>query len=62
MEGSKLKNDEKSKYTKEQLVNADKYRHSKDLLNALLDADKLYSHDDVEQLIKRFLKGKVKAC
>ncbi|BCI60637.1 hypothetical protein BN3661_01520 [Eubacteriaceae bacterium CHKCI005] len=57
-----MKNDEKSKYTKEQLVNADKYRHSKDLLNALLDADKLYSHDDVEQLTKRFLKGKVKAC
>ena len=47
-------------YTKQQLQNADRYKHNKDLLNALLDESRKYSHKEVEDIIKGFLKKEVK--
>jgi len=48
-----------SKFTKEQLVNAKKYSNRKDLLNALLQDNKLYSFDETEELINKFENKKV---
>ena len=47
------------KFTKFQIVNSKKYRIRKDLVNALLDEDKLYSFDEVDKLINKFMKSKV---
>ncbi|MFR0018661.1 MAG: hypothetical protein ACLRU3_01770 [Paraclostridium sp.] len=47
------------KFTKSQIVNSKKYRIRKDLVNALLDEDKLYSFDEVDKLINKFMKSKV---
>jgi len=41
-----------SKFTKEQLVNAKKYSNRKDLLNALLQENKLYTFDETDELIR----------
>lgn len=48
-----------SKFTKEQLVNAKKYSNRKDLLNALLQDNKLYSFDETDELINKFESKKV---
>ena len=48
-----------SKFTKEQLVNAKKYSNRKDLLNALLQENKLYSFDETDELINKFESKKV---
>lgn len=48
-----------SKFTKEQLVNAKKYSNRKDLLNALLQEDKLYSFYETDELINKFENKKV---
>lgn len=48
-----------SKFTKEQLVNAKKYSNRKDLLNALLQENKLYSFDETDELINKFENKKV---
>lgn len=47
------------KFAKSQIVNSKKYRIRKDLVNALLDEDKLYSFDEVDKLINKFMKSKV---
>lgn len=47
-------------YTKQQLLNADRYKYNKDLLNALLEETRRYSHKEVEDIIKGFLKKEVK--
>jgi len=46
-------------FTKEQLVNAKKYSNRRDILNALLEADKLYSFGETDELINKFEKKKV---
>lgn len=50
----------KDTFTKEQLVRSKKYLGREDLLNALLDADKAYTTDDVDKLINDYLKKEVK--
>ena len=47
-------------YTKEQLLQSDRYKHKVDLLNALLDSGKTYSRDEVDNIIKKHMKGKVR--
>lgn len=49
-----------STFTKEQLLKSQRYRERRDLLTALLEDGKMYSHDDAERLIEEFMKGKVK--
>jgi len=47
-------------YEKQDLLQSRRYRHQRDLLNALLKNDKRYTIDQVDDLIDSFLKGKVK--
>lgn len=46
-------------FDKEQLLQSKKYAQHKDLLNALLDAERAYTLQEVDDMIKDFLKGKV---
>jgi len=61
---STKKEDDKSKsvptFTKEQLLLSKTYINRVDLLNILLKDDVKYSHKEVEQLMDKFMKGKVK--
>lgn len=50
---------EELKFTKNQIVNSKKYKVRRDLIDALLDENKLYSFDEVDKLIKKFMKSKV---
>ncbi|HBF8525710.1 TPA: hypothetical protein OFA51_003653 [Clostridioides difficile] len=45
------------KFTKEQIVNSKKYVNRKDLLNAILKENELYSFLEVEDRINNFMKG-----
>lgn len=51
-----------SRYTRKQLLGSEKYRYQRDFLSALLDDEKEYSIQEVDELIKTFMKGKVKVC
>ena len=48
-----------STFSKKQLLSSKKYNDRVDLLNVLLKDDVKYSHEEVEQLIDKFMKGKV---
>lgn len=48
------------KYRKEELLLADRFRTSRDLLEALLERDQEYTVAEAEATINGFLKGKVK--
>jgi hypothetical protein len=50
---------EKNKFTKEQLVQSKRYMDRIDLLNVLLQTDKSYSLEEVDDLMNNFMKGKV---
>ena len=56
---AKEKKAAESKFTKEQLLTATKFANRRDLLEAVLEADKTYSIDEVEQKMKEFLERKV---
>ncbi|MEC1180347.1 hypothetical protein P9B03_17775 [Metasolibacillus meyeri] len=45
------------KFTKKQLVSSQKYQHRQDALHALLDANTMYSYEQVETILKQFDKG-----
>lgn len=48
------------KFTKEQLVKSKKYSLQRDVLNALLSDEEVYTFDEVDQKLHEFLKGKEK--
>lgn len=48
------------RYTKPQLIGADRYRNKRDILSVVLEDDKEYSFDEAEEAVNRFLKGKVR--
>jgi hypothetical protein len=50
---------EKNKFTKEQVVQSKRYVDKIDLLNVLLQTDKSYSLEEVDDLMNNFMKGKV---
>ncbi|EOY7157810.1 hypothetical protein ACQD5W_002367 [Clostridioides difficile] len=52
-----LSKEENYKFTKEQIVNSKKYVNRKDLLNAILKENELYSFSEVEKIINNFMKG-----
>ncbi|ENY8714609.1 hypothetical protein QVB37_18080 [Clostridioides difficile] len=52
-----LSKEENYKFTKEQIVNSKKYVNRKDLLNAILKENELYSFSEVEDRINNFMKG-----
>lgn len=47
------------RYKKSQLIYSKKYRDKKDLLNALLDENKMYSFKEIDTIIDNFLKKEV---
>ena len=51
---------EKNAFAKEQIVNSKKYANRKCLLGALLENDKKYTFEQVDAIIDKFMKGKVK--
>lgn len=46
-------------FPKESLVKSEKFKNEKDLLNALLKENEVYSVEDVNLLITNYKKGKV---
>lgn len=44
-------------FTKVQLLKAKRYGDKRDALNAVLDAEKTYSHKEVEAALEKFYKG-----
>ncbi|HBF2177005.1 hypothetical protein KLM55_14500 [Clostridioides difficile] len=52
-----LSKEENYKFTKEQMVNSKIYVNRKDLLNAILKDNELYSFSEVEEIIDKFMKG-----
>lgn len=51
---------EKTKFSKEQILSAKKYIDIKDVLNAILKEGQLYTFDEVDELVEKFMKEKVK--
>ena len=47
------------RFTKAQLMASNKYANRKDLIGALLDDNKDYTTAQVDELIEKYLKGKV---
>lgn len=47
-------------FSKEQLLAAKRFQERKDIVNALLSPDKQYTVEAVEQMIEKYMKGKVK--
>jgi hypothetical protein len=47
-------------FTKDALVNSKKFRNERDLLSAILKDDVEYTISEVEEMIMKYMKGKVK--
>lgn len=47
-------------YSKRQFLSSEKYKKHRDLLNVLLEDNRFYSKSEVEKMIDKYLKGKVK--
>lgn len=47
-------------FTKAQLVASQRYIHRRDLIGALLEDGKTYTLNEVDALIEKFMKGKVR--
>lgn len=48
------------KFSKEQIIAAKRFQHRRDLVAAVLDDDKQYTMTEVETLMEKYMKGKVK--
>ena len=48
------------KFTKTSLVNSKRFRNERDLVSALLKDDVEYTVSEVEEMITKYMKGKVK--
>ncbi|EOS27680.1 hypothetical protein C806_00127 [Lachnospiraceae bacterium 3-1] len=61
-EGAKFGKSERTEnlFTKEQLLNSERFQNRKDIINALLESDKHYTVKQTEQMIENYMKGKVK--
>ena len=44
-------------YTKEQIYKSKRYTNKKDIVTVMLEDDKRYTFDQVDELIEQFLKG-----
>lgn len=47
------------KFSKTQIVNSKRFKENRDLLNAILEDNYVYTLDEIEVRIKEFKKGKV---
>lgn len=46
-------------YSKEQILSSKKYTNRRDALGVILVDDKMYTKEEVESLLEKFMKGKV---
>lgn len=51
---------ENTTYTKEQLLSSEKFRNRRDLTDAILESGKRYTQEEAEQMMSKYLKGKVR--
>ncbi len=47
-------------YTKDELKKSERFKHKRDLIEALFDEDETYEIEEVEEMTERFLKGSVR--
>lgn len=47
-------------FTKEQLLSSERFQGKRDLLNALLKENQTYTVSQAEEMIEKYMKGKVK--
>lgn len=47
-------------YSKEQILKSEKYANRKDILAIVLEDGKIYSHEEIEKEIDKFMKKEVK--
>lgn len=48
------------KFSRDQILSSARYAGRRDLMSALLDAGRKYTKREVDELIDKFMKGKVK--
>ena len=48
------------KFSKEQILASARYANRRDLVDALLDKDKSYTFETVDNMIEKYKKGRVK--
>ena len=64
MEEKEVKEIKESKkikrFSKQSILISDRYRTRRDLLNILLLDNKIYSYEEVDKMIDKFMKGSVK--
>ena len=46
-------------YSKEQILNSKRYLNRRDALGVILADDKMYTKEEVDSLLEKFMKGKV---
>lgn len=49
-----------SRFTKDSILRSARYQRQRDMLAAVLDGKKTYTHDEIKKIIGDFMKGKVK--
>ena len=57
--GAKTEQNEQ-KFSKEQILASTRYANRRDLVDALLDKDKSYTFETVDNMIEKYKKGQVK--
>ena len=57
---AKTENKAAAAFTREQLAASKRYANRRDLINTLLEPGKLYTFEQVDGLIDKFMKGKVR--
>lgn len=60
--GAKTEQNEQNeqKFSKEQILASTRYANRRDLVDALLDKDKSYTFETVDNMIEKYKKGQVK--
>lgn len=46
-------------YSKQQILGSNKYKNRRDVLGAILADGKMYTIEEVDSLLEKFMKGKV---
>lgn len=59
-EQNEQKFSKKQKFSKEQILASARYANRRDLVDALLDKDKSYTFETVDNMIEKYKKGQVK--
>lgn len=60
MANKKVDKKQEVMFTKEQILASNKYANRRDALNAVLTDEDVYTLEQVDSLLEKFMKGKVK--